>query len=81
MLTHNWRQVLKSAWSVRLIVLAGFLSGFEVALPMLGGIYPIPSGIFAALTFLSVAGAFVARLVAQKGISDADQQDCPDEAR
>lgn len=78
MLIDNWRQVLKRAWSVRLILLAGLLSGLEVALPLLGGIYPIPTGIFAALTFLSVGGAFVARLVAQKGISNADQQDRPD---
>ncbi|MBD9390116.1 hypothetical protein IB237_23225 [Agrobacterium sp. AGB01] len=80
MFIANWRQVLKRAWSVRLLVLAGVLSGLEVALPLLGGIYPIPTGIFAALTFLSVGGAFVARILAQKGLSNADQQDCPDEA-
>lgn len=32
------------------MLLAGLLSGAEVALPLLDGILPIPPGVFAALT-------------------------------
>lgn len=67
-LIPNWRRVLKRAWSVRLIVLAALLSGLEVALPFFGEF--IPPGIFAALSFLTVAGAFIARILAQKDFED-----------
>jgi len=66
-LVENWRDVLRRAYSVRLMLLAAALSGLEVA-----GSLPIPAGAFAALSFLTVAAAFVARFVAQKGLSDAD---------
>ncbi|PSH68629.1 hypothetical protein CU102_12790 [Phyllobacterium brassicacearum] len=66
----NWRAVLRKAWSIRLMLLAGLLSGAEVALPLLDGVLPIPPGIFAGLTFFTVGAAFVARLVVQKGLSD-----------
>lgn len=68
----NWRAVLRCAWSIRLIVVAGILSGVEVALPLLDGILPIPPGVFAGLSGLTVAAAFVARLIAQKGLSDEE---------
>ena len=42
----NWRAVLRKAWSARLMLLAALLSGAEVVLPLLGGILPIPTGIF-----------------------------------
>lgn len=66
----NWRAVLRSAWSIRLIALAFTLTAAEVALPLLEGFLPIPPGLFAALSGLAGAGAFVARLVAQKELSD-----------
>ncbi len=69
-LVANWREVLRRAWSIRLLVIAGLLSGLEVALPLLDGTLPIPPGIFAAISGLTVAAAFIARLVAQKGVSD-----------
>jgi hypothetical protein len=65
----NWRAVLRRAWSIRLMLLAGLLSGAEVALPLLDGILPIPPGAFAPLTVVTVGAAFVARLVVQKGLS------------
>ena len=73
MLVSNWRDVLRKAWSVRLLLLAGLLSGLEVALPLIDGVYEIPRGVFAALSGVTVAGAFVARFVAQKGLSDASE--------
>ena len=68
-LVANWRAVLRRAWSIRLLILAGVLSGLEVALPLIDGVLPIPTGSFAVLSFLATAGAFVARLVAQSSIS------------
>lgn len=67
-LVANWREVLRYAWSIRLLVLAGLLSGVEVALPLINGVLPIPAGIFAGLSFVVVALAFVARIVAQSNI-------------
>lgn len=66
----NWRAVLRRAWSIRLIVIAGLLSGIEVALPLAGDALPLPSGLFAGLSLIVTAAAFVARIVAQKGVSD-----------
>jgi len=67
-LIANWRDILRRAWSIRLMLIAGVLSGIEVILPM----FPdcCPRGLFAALSLATVAGAFVARLVAQKGLSE-----------
>jgi hypothetical protein len=68
-LVPNWQRVLRHAWSIRLLILAGVLSGAEVALPLLGGVLPIPTGVFAFLSATAAGGAFVARLVAQKSVS------------
>lgn len=68
-LVWNWRSVLRHAWSIRLLIVAGALSGAEVALPLVDGLLPIPRGVFAILSFLATAGAFVARLVAQQSVS------------
>lgn len=70
-LVWNWREILRYAWSIRLLIVAGLLSGAEVALPLLQAVQPVPAGIFAALSFLATAGAFVARLVAQETVSGA----------
>jgi len=70
MLVSNWRDVVRKAWSVRLLLIAGIMSGLEVFLPLIDGLYEIPRGVFAALSGVTVAGAFVARIVAQKGLSD-----------
>lgn len=67
-LVDNWRAVIRKAWSLRLMLLAAVLSGVEVVLPFFSE--SIPRGTFAVLSGLTVAGAFVARLVAQKGISE-----------
>lgn len=65
-LRDNWRQIAKRAWSVRLMVLAGLLSGVEVVLPFFA--HELPNGLFAALSGASVMAAFIARLVAQKDL-------------
>lgn len=65
-LYDNWRQILKRAWSIRLMLLAGLLTGCEVILPLFADVFP--RNLFAILSFIAVAGALVARIVAQKGL-------------
>lgn len=62
----NWKELVRRAWSIRLMILAGVLSGCEVILPFFSE--EIPRNLFAVLSFVAVAAAFVARLVAQKGL-------------
>lgn len=67
-LIPDWKEVLKKAWSVRLIILAGLLSGLEVVLPMFST--TIPRGVFSVLSFLTVASALVARVMMQKSLRE-----------
>ena len=72
-LVHNWWDVLRWAWSVRLMALAGLLSGVEVLIQVLTAYAyqpPIPVGVFAVLSGLVTVAAFVARFFAQKGLSE-----------
>lgn len=68
-LIDNWWQVLKHAWSIRLMLLAGILTGLEAAWPYLDGLFPLPRGMFAALSGFVSAAAIFARFVAQKPLS------------
>ncbi|MGP4801943.1 DUF7940 domain-containing protein [Agrobacterium cavarae] len=54
-------------------MLAGLLSGLEVFLPIIDGSVEIPRGLFAALSGAATCAAFISRILAQKGVSDADQ--------
>lgn len=67
-LIENWRAVLRHAWSIRLLVLAGVLSGLEAALPFANDLFDIQPGVLALLTLIVVAAALVARLVAQTSL-------------
>lgn len=67
-LVTNWQLIISKAWSIRLMILAGLLSGVEVALPFFAE--SLPRGPFALLSFAAVAAAFVARLLAQKELPD-----------
>lgn len=71
-LIPDWRAVLRKAWSARLMIVAATMSGIEIALPFFSD--TMPRGVFAALSFVAVAGAFVARFVAQKGLSNGDDK-------
>lgn len=65
-LYDNWRELIRRTWSIRFIVLAGILSGCEVALPLLGD--RIEPGVFAGLSVFFTAAAFISRLVVQRGL-------------
>ena len=71
-LVPNWRRVLKRAWSIRLMILAALLSGVEVILgfPDIEQRLDWQPGIFAGLSALVTAGALIARLLAQNGVTD-----------
>jgi polyferredoxin len=66
----NWRQILRRAWSIRLILLAGLFSGLEVAFAVFADSPPIPRGTFASLSGLTTMAAFIARVIAQKDVSE-----------
>lgn len=65
-LYENWKDIVKKAWSVKFMIIAGVLSAVEVILPFFEDRFP--RGLFAALSGISVGAAFVARLVAQKDV-------------
>ena len=69
MLIPDWKRVLKYAWSVRLILLAGLLSGMEILIPFMEDWINkhdvIPRGAFAFFAFVITMAAVVARLYAQ----------------
>lgn len=67
-LATDWKSIIRRAWSIRLMILAGLLSGLEVALPLFDAWSPFDPGVFAAASGLVTAGAFVARLVSQQNL-------------
>lgn len=67
MLAPNWKRILKKAWSIRLMLLAGVLTGCEAILPLFVDV--LPRGIFAVLSMVAITGGLVARVVAQKGMN------------
>jgi len=62
----NWKEIIKKAWSIKFILLAGILSASEVVLPLFFDYFD--RGTFAILSFIAVSGAFISRLIAQKDI-------------
>lgn len=76
-LLSDWQSVLRYAWSIRLMIIAGLFSGLEVAVPLLQGVLPIHPGLFAALSLVAVSGAFVTRLLVQRNpqIGTADEHE------
>lgn len=69
-LIPDWRRVLRYAYSVRWIAVAGLLTAGQVALPYFDRALDIPDGIMAWLTLFCVSGAFVSRLTSQKAFKE-----------
>lgn len=68
----NWKSVVRHAWSVRLLIVAGLLSGAEAVMTMVGGAFELTPewrlAMIVATPFV-ITGAFVARLVAQQTVN------------
>lgn len=72
-LSTNWKEVVRHAWSIRLLIVAGILSGLEALVALLNGADYLPAwlrAIMLAATPLVIGAAFVARLVAQSTIQN-----------
>lgn len=69
-LRSDWRDILRKAWSVRLIVLATVLTGLEAALPFLPEIAYLPAGTLAGIASVVTGLALLARIVAQRDMED-----------
>ncbi len=65
-LYENWKSIVKKVWSVRLMAIAFVMTVAEVMLPFFSD--AVPDKVFALLSGLCVAGAFVSRLVAQRDV-------------
>jgi hypothetical protein len=65
-LYENWKTIATKAWSARLMALAFLLTMAEAMLPFFDDAFP--RRVFATLSGLAVAGAFMARLIAQRDV-------------
>ena len=66
-LLPDWRRLIRRAWSLRLILLAGLLTGCEAVLSAMGTEWlPVPVWARMVILFGVLGAAFVARLLAQK---------------
>lgn len=66
-LRSDWRLLVRRAWSVRLMALAGALTGLEAVFSTAGADWlPVPTWARMLLIFGVIGGAFAARLIAQK---------------
>ena len=65
-LVEDWKKVLRKAWSIKFIFIAGFFSGLEFVLPFLDELFHPPRGLFAIFAFVATNAAFVTRIMAQK---------------
>lgn len=66
----DWRSVLRYAWGIRFIIVAGLFAGAEVVLPLIDEIIPIPPRLFAGLAGLCAAAALISRFIAQKTLEE-----------
>lgn len=73
-LLDNWREVMRKAWSIKFMLLAGLLSGAEVVMSILEPSNTLPPGLFAALAGVVTSAALVARLLAQNEADHDDEQ-------
>ena len=67
----NWKIILKKAWSVRLMLLAGVLSGGEALVTIFPDQLHLSRHTLAIIVPLVIAAALVARLVAQRDLPES----------
>lgn len=66
-LAENWTLILKHAWSMRLMLLAGLLTAAETILPAYFD--GLPRDAYNLLTATLIGAGMVARLVAQSSVT------------
>jgi hypothetical protein len=71
---EGFNHIFARAWSIRLAILAGFLSMLEVGLPLIADIRPFPPLLYAVLMMAITWAACIARLVAQPAIQSKIEQ-------
>lgn len=67
-LHQDWKRIVKKAWSFRLLLIAGLLSGCEVVLPYYSDSFP--RSMFAILSIVVTLLATIARVTSQNGFND-----------
>ena len=72
-LYHNWRTIIRKAWSIRLMLLAGLLSGIEALVTIFPDQLHLSRHTLAVLVPLVIGAALVARLVAQQDLPEAGE--------
>ena len=72
-LIDDWKRKVTKLWSIRLGLLAAFLSGLEAIVPLFADAFP--RGAFAAMSFATTVAAMIARLVAQPSLHDTEKAD------
>jgi len=70
-LLDEWKYIVSKAWSFRLILLSGALTGIDVLMPSLTG--QLPDRTFAILSALVACAAAIARVLAQPVATDASK--------
>lgn len=65
-LLPDWQRVLRRAWSIKLMLLAGLLSGLEAILPIIMDAVLWPRWLASLVISMVVGLAFVTRLMVQK---------------
>lgn len=72
-LIPEWRLVLRKAWSLRLMLIAGLLTGCEAVINVVGADFiPVPKWARMLIILAVIGGAFVTRLIAQKDAKVGD---------
>ena len=69
MLLPDWKDILKRAWSVKFLALAGVVSGCE-AIMQVAGASLLPAGVGPAVVGVLAALGILARVLAQKEAED-----------
>lgn len=69
MLIDNWKAVVTSAWSMRLMLVAVVLSGVEVMFPEFKDALGLDAATYAAVNGLIVAAAALSRILVQSNVT------------
>lgn len=70
-LYSNWKTIVRKAWSVRMMLIAGLLTGCEAVINAYGADWlPVPTWARLLLILVVIGGAFISRITAQKALPE-----------